>query len=78
MVTVFNFTPMPRYGYRVGVPAPGRWQERLNTDASLYGGSDLGNGGWLEAEPVPWMGRPWSVNLTLPPLGAVVLVPEAV
>ena len=78
VVTVFNFTPMPRYGYRVGVPAPGRWQERLNTDASLYGGSDLGNGGWLEAEPVPWMGRPWSVNLTLPPLGAVVLVPEAV
>jgi 1,4-alpha-glucan branching enzyme len=70
-----NFTPVPRPGYRLGVPEGGRWDEVLNTDAAIYGGSGLGNLGGVEAEPVPCHGRPHSVVLTLPPLAAVVLRP---
>ncbi len=73
---VLNFTPVVRHGYRVGVPFGGRWREVLNSDSAYYEGSNVGNGGWVEAEPVPWMGRPWSVVLTLPPLAGLVLVPE--
>ena len=72
-VVVLNFTPLPRHGYRIGVPAAGQWRETLNTDAAAYGGSNVGNLGGAEAEAVPWMGRPYSVILTLPPLGAVIL-----
>ncbi|WP_041717916.1 1,4-alpha-glucan branching protein GlgB [Alkalilimnicola ehrlichii MLHE-1] len=75
--TVLNFTPVPRHDYRLGVPAPGYWRERLNTDSTHYGGTNLGNGGGVWAEAVPWMGHPWSVVLTLPPLAGVVLSPEA-
>ncbi|MGO8762145.1 MAG: 1,4-alpha-glucan branching protein GlgB [Desulfobaccales bacterium] len=66
-----NFTPVPRYNYRVGVPTGGFWQEVLNSDAVDYGGSGHGNLGGLEAEPIPCHGRLHSLNLTLPPLGAV-------
>ncbi len=72
VLVVLNFTPVPRYGYRLGVPHPGWYGERLNSDSTFYGGSDVANGG-AQAEPVPWMGRPWSITLTLPPLGALVL-----
>ena len=72
VLVVLNFTPVIRHGYRLGVPRPGWYAERLNSDSTFYGGSDVGNGG-AQAEQVPWMGRPWSITLTLPPLGALVL-----
>jgi 1,4-alpha-glucan branching enzyme len=70
-----NFTPVPRHGYRVGVPAEGFYRELVNTDAGAYGGSNLGNAGGVRAEPRPWTGQPWSVTLTLPPLSVVMLKP---
>ncbi len=70
-----NFTPVARTGYRVGVPRPGYYREILNTDAALYGGSDVGNSGGVSSEPTPWHGQPHSVVLTIPPLAAVWLVP---
>jgi len=70
-----NFTPVARRGYRVGVPRPGFYREVINSDASVYGGGDVGNGGGVASEPVPWHGQPHSVVLTLPPLGAVWLTP---
>ena len=72
-ITVCNFTPVPRPSYRVGVPEPGWYSERINTDAAAYGGSNLGNGGGVRAEPIPAHGRPHSVLLTLPPLATVIL-----
>ena len=75
-VVVCNFTPVIRESYRIGLPFAGRWQERLNTDAHVYGGSDVGNLGAVQAEPVPWHARPCSVALRLPPLSALILVPE--
>ncbi len=71
VVCVANLTPVPRDGYRVGLPGPGRWTEALNTDASGYGGSNVGNLGGVDAEPVPWHGQDHSALLTLPPLGVV-------
>jgi 1,4-alpha-glucan branching enzyme len=76
LVCVFNFTPVVLEGYRVGVPGPGFYREALNSDASVYGGSNVGNIGGAVAEAVPWNGRPWSVKLTLPPLGALYLRPS--
>src|SRR5690606_26041007 len=76
-VAVFNYTPVPRYNYRVGVNDPGIWREILNTDAVEFGGSGQGNMGSVEAAPVATLGRPYTLTLTLPPLGALVLVPEA-
>ena len=70
-----NFTPVVRRGYRVGVPRPGYYAELLNTDSRLYGGSDVGHGGGVLAEPIPWHGQPHSLELTLPPLGALWLRP---
>jgi 1,4-alpha-glucan branching enzyme len=66
-----NFTPVPRHDYLVGVPNDGVWAELLNSDAPLYGGSGLGNLGSVRATPLPSHGRPYSVNLTLPPLAMV-------
>jgi 1,4-alpha-glucan branching enzyme len=77
VVVALNFTPVPRTGYRIGVPAPGRWREAVNSDAGVYGGSNTGNGAVdLVAEDKEWMGRPWSLVITLPPLAGVVLVPD--
>ncbi len=70
---VANLTPVPRHGYRVGLPAGGWWQELLNTDATEWGGGGVGNLGGVAAEPVPWHGRPWSAELSLPPLGVLWL-----
>jgi 1,4-alpha-glucan branching enzyme len=68
---VFNFTPVPRYDYRVGVPRHGFWAELLNSDAHEYGGSGVGNFGGAVAADTPAHGRPASLHLTLPPLGAL-------
>ncbi|WP_449245196.1 1,4-alpha-glucan branching protein GlgB [Desulfobacca acetoxidans] len=68
-----NFTPVPRFNYRTGVPHGGFWKELLNSDALEYGGSGLGNAGGLYADPWPHHGRPFSLNLTLPPLAVVFL-----
>ena len=67
-----NFTPAPRMGYRVGVPRSGFWREVLNSDATVYGGSGMGNSGGMEADMIPSHGMPCSLPLTLPPLGIVV------
>jgi 1,4-alpha-glucan branching enzyme len=74
VLVVCNFTPVVRTGFRVGVPREGRWAERLNTDAGIYGGSDVGNAGGLTAEPVEWNGRPFSAAMRLPPLATAVFV----
>ena len=68
---VFNFTPVPRDGYRIGVPCGGRWDEVLNSDAAIYGGSGLGNVGGVNADAVPQHGRPCSLSITAPPLAMV-------
>ncbi|WP_181708316.1 1,4-alpha-glucan branching protein GlgB [Chthonobacter rhizosphaerae] len=73
VLVVANFTPVPRGGYRVGVPAAGTWEEVVNTDAALYGGGNMGNGGALETEAVECHGEAQSLLLTLPPLATVVL-----
>jgi 1,4-alpha-glucan branching enzyme len=71
VVVVCNFTPMTHFNYRIGVPQPGFWQELANSDAREYGGSGQGNLGGLEAAPVPFHGRSYSLTITLPPLAAV-------
>lgn len=71
VVVVCNFTPEPRQNYRVGVPMRGEWQEVLNGDALLYGGSGQGNLGHVSTAPIPMHGYPWSLNLTLPPLAMI-------
>jgi 1,4-alpha-glucan branching enzyme len=73
VVCVFNFTPVPRPGYRLGMPALGQWAEVLNTDAAAFGGSNTGNLGGVRATAVQAHGRPASALLTLPPLGALYL-----
>jgi 1,4-alpha-glucan branching enzyme len=70
---VFNFTPVPRPGYRVGVRQDGAYVELLNSDSALYGGSNMGNYGEVWSEPVPSHERNYSVSLTLPPLGVLFL-----
>jgi 1,4-alpha-glucan branching enzyme len=72
LVVVCNFTPVPRHNYRVGVPRGGQWDEVLNSDAPLYGGSGQGNFGGVTAAPVPCHGRDYLLNITVPPLGMVV------
>ena len=68
---VFNFTPVPRGEYRVGVPHGGYWRELLNSDAREYGGSGMGNLGGVQANEIPTHGHPYSLKLTLPPLAAL-------
>jgi len=77
MVIICNFTPVPRHGYRVGVPMGGEYTEVLNSDAAIYGGSNLGLGGAVWAQAVPEHGRPFSLVLTLPPLAGLMLRPRA-
>ncbi len=73
VIVLLNFTPVPRRGYRIGVPANTAWCEVLNTDSMYYGGSNLGNGQPLHAQALPWMGFEQSIEVTLPPLGAIFL-----
>ncbi len=74
IVVALNFTPVPRDNYRIGVPLPGFYREALNSDAALYGGSNVGNQGGAESESMSWMGRPHSLVIHLPPLGCLVMV----
>ena len=76
VIVVLNFTPVPRTGYRIGVPAAGFYREMLNSDSSLYGGADAGNGGGVHAEPLGRGGQPHSIALDLPPLAGLVLTPD--
>jgi 1,4-alpha-glucan branching enzyme len=76
LVFVANLSPVPRERYRLGLPRAGRWREAINTDSTFYGGSDTGNLGGIQAEPIPWSGQPVSAELTLPPLAGVWLVPD--
>jgi 1,4-alpha-glucan branching enzyme len=76
ILVVCNFTPIPRYNYRVGVPRGGFWREVLNSDASIYGGSGHGNVGGVEATPIPCFGRYYSLSLILPPLGVLFFKSE--
>ncbi len=76
LLVVANFTPVPRPDYLVGVPRAGRWRERLNSDAALYGGSGVGNQGGADTVPVSAHGRYQALNLKLPPLGVLVFEPE--
>jgi 1,4-alpha-glucan branching enzyme len=73
VVAVCNFTPTLQHGYRIGVPAPGVYRERINTDSAHYGGSNVGTHyGEVTAEPIAWHGRPHSIGMTLPPLATVL------
>jgi len=77
LLFVCNFTPVVRQNYRVGVPQSGLWKELLNSDAPLYGGSGHGNFGGIEAVPLPVHGQPFSLSMTLPPLGMLVYQHES-
>jgi 1,4-alpha-glucan branching enzyme len=76
VATVANLVPIPHERYRIGLPRSGRWVEALNTDSEHYGGSNVGNWGTIEAEPMPYNGQPFSAEITLPPLAVLWLVPE--
>jgi len=76
VLAVGNFTPVPRYNYRLGVPRGGVWKELLNSDARDYGGSGQGNLGGVEAAKIQFHNRPYSLNLTLPPLSILFLMSE--
>lgn len=76
LLVACNFTPVPREKYHVGAPWGGVWEEILNSDAKLYGGSGLGNGGAVHAAPIPWHQRSHLLNITLPPLGIVIFRPK--
>jgi 1,4-alpha-glucan branching enzyme len=75
VVAVLNFTPVPRFGYRIGVPPAASYTELLNSDADIYGGGDVGNGGVVFPEAVAAHGFEASLALTLPPLGFLLLKP---
>ena len=76
-VIAANFTPVTRCGYRIGLPLPGFWREVLNSDASVYGGSGCGNMGGVTAEDMPFHGKDFSAEITLPPLSCTVFVKDA-
>ena len=75
VICVFNFTPLPRHGYMFGVPRAGTYTEILNSDAAIYGGSNVGNDGIVITDPVPSHGYADSVRMTLPPLACLILKP---
>jgi 1,4-alpha-glucan branching enzyme len=76
VVVVANFTPVPRYNYRLGVPEDTHWKEILNSDAKQYGGSGMGNFGGVDSTPVPYHGEDFSINILIPPLGIVMFAKE--
>jgi len=75
-IVALNLTPVPRNRYRIGLPMQAQYREALNSDSEYYTGSNLGNAGLIQAEPIPWMGLPCSAEIVLPPLAGVILVPE--
>ncbi|MSO36379.1 MAG: hypothetical protein EXQ54_08125, partial [Acidobacteria bacterium] len=76
LIAVVNFTPVPRREYRLGVPAAGRYRELLNSDAEAYGGSNMGNEGGVGAEDIATHNHRYSISLTVPPLGFLLLKPH--
>jgi len=72
LIVILNFTPVPREGYRIGVPREGLYHELFNSDSHYYDGSNMGNG-HVVSEPIPWMNLPHSILLTLPPLAGIIL-----
>ncbi|MBM4133359.1 MAG: 1,4-alpha-glucan branching protein GlgB [Nitrospira sp.] len=76
ILCIGNLTPVPRHGYRIGVPVPGWYRELLNSDAAIYGGSNQGNGGGIEAEAIPCHSHSYSISLTLPPLSFLFIKPS--
>ena len=76
VVIVCNMTPVVRHDYAIGVSREGSWREPLNTDAGIYGGSNIRNEGTLDSRPVPMHGRQHSLQITLPPLATIMLVPS--
>ncbi len=76
LILVYNFTPVCHTGYRIGAPLYAYYREILNSDSADYGGSNIGNCGGVQAENVPFHGKPYSLQLTIPPFGALVLKPE--
>lgn len=72
IIVVLNFTPVPRENYRIGVPEKGAYLERFNSDSFYYGGSNMGNAGHINASSESWMGLPYSLVITLPPLAGVI------
>ena len=72
LVFVYNFTPVPRTEYRIGVPAGGYYKELLNSDSESFGGSNMGNSGGIMADALPWQGKDYSIKLDIPPLSANV------
>ena len=76
VVVALNLTPVPRKRYRIGLPVQAVYREALNSDSQYYAGSNIGNAGQIQAEPIPWMGMPCSAEIALPPLAGVILVPE--
>jgi len=76
VVIVLNLTPVPRHDYRLGVPVAGRYVEIMNTDAEIYGGSNLGNADGVDSDEQAWMDQPCSINITLPPLACLIFRPD--
>jgi 1,4-alpha-glucan branching enzyme len=77
LAVVLSLTPVARYQYRIGLPRPGKWREVLNSDASIYGGGNVGNLGGVMAREEKWHKQSCSAELTLPPLGVIVLEPDS-
>ncbi len=75
LIFVFNFTPVPKMEYRIGVPVEGFYREILNSDSSSFGGSNIGLEGGIHSDRIEYHGRPFSINLTIPPLGMLILKP---
>ncbi|HEV8645170.1 MAG TPA: 1,4-alpha-glucan branching protein GlgB [Burkholderiales bacterium] len=73
-VVALNFTPVPRHGYRIGLPKAGVWHEAFNSDSAFYAGANVGNSGAIETQPLPWMDHGQSAEITLPPLAALILL----
>jgi hypothetical protein len=76
LVVIANLTPVPRLRYKIGMPRPGKWREVLNSDAAIYGGSNMGNLGGVTAADKPWQSQPCSAEFILPPLSILVFRPE--
>jgi 1,4-alpha-glucan branching enzyme len=73
LICIFNFTPVPRANYRIGLPESGRYVELINSDSEIFGGGNLGNGGRVYTDELAWMNQPASAEVNLPPLAVLVL-----
>ncbi len=78
VIVALNLTPVPRNHYRIGLPEHTQYREALNSDSGYYAGSNMGNAGLIQAEAIPWMGLPYSAEITLPPLAGVIWMAEAI